>query len=251
MFLEGKIALVTGASRSIGRAVALALAREGADVAINYARSAEGAEETARMVRDLSRRALVVQADVANRAQVEAMVNRVVEAFGRLDILVANAGVLTRTPFLELTDEEWERVIGTNLTGCFRVGQAAARQMVRQGTGGKIVNITSEVSERVLPNLSHYAASKGGQRQLTRAMAIELAPYGINVNAVAPGTTVTDINRARLSDPEARADRLRGIPLGRFNEADDVVGAVLFLCSPSADTVVGATIHVDGGSTIV
>jgi NAD(P)-dependent dehydrogenase (short-subunit alcohol dehydrogenase family) len=249
--LEGKIALVTGASRGIGRAVAVGLAREGADVAINFVRGAEDAEQTAAQVRELGRRALVVQADVAQRDQVEAMVDQVVAAFGRIDILVANAGIVTRTPFLELTDEEWGRVIGTNLTGPFLLGQAVARQMVKRGGGGKIVNVTSEVAERSLRDLTHYSTSKGGLRQLTRGMAMELAPYGINVNAVAPGTTVTDINRARLSDPAVAADRLKGIPLGRFNEAEDVVGAVLYLCSPAANTVVGATIHVDGGSTIV
>lgn len=250
MILVGKMALVTGASRGIGRAVAAGLAREGADVAVAYVRDQAGAETTAEAVRAAGRRALVVQADVAVRAQVESMVEKVLAEFGRIDILVANAGMLTRTPFLELTDDEWQRVIGTNLTGPFIVGQLVARQMVKQG-GGKIVNVSSEVSERVLLNLAHYSASKGGLRQLTRSMALELAPHGINVNAVAPGTTVTDINRDRLNDPAARADRLRGVPLGRFNEPEDLVGAVVYLCSPAADAVVGATIHVDGGSTIV
>ncbi len=251
MKLSGKVALVTGASRGIGRATAVALAREGADVAANFVRDAAGAEATAEAVRAVGRRAVAVQADVTQRAQAEAMVARLVESFGRVDILVCNAGVLTRSPFLELADEEWERVICTNLKGPFVVGQVVARQMVKQGQGGKIINVTSEVAERILPNLSHYCASKGGLRQLTRAMGLELAAYGINVNAVAPGTTETDINRDRLALPEERNWRLSNIPAGRFNQPEEVAAAVVFLASPGSETMVGATIAVDGGSTIV
>lgn len=251
MKLSGKVALVTGASRGIGRATAVALAREGADVAANFVRDAAGAEATAEAVRAVGRRAVAVQADVTQRAQAEAMVARLVESFGRVDILVCNAGVLTRSPFLELADEEWERVICTNLKGPFVVGQVVARQMVKQGQGGKIINVTSEVAERILPNLSHYCASKGGLRQLTRAMGLELAAFGINVNAVAPGTTETDINRDRLALPEERNWRLSNIPAGRFNQPEEVAAAVVFLASPGSETMVGATIAVDGGSTIV
>ncbi|MHB1160347.1 MAG: SDR family NAD(P)-dependent oxidoreductase [Chloroflexota bacterium] len=250
MKLNGKVALVTGASRGIGRAIAVALAREGADVAANFVRDAAGAEATAEAIRAIGRRAVAIQADVAQRAQAEAMLARVVEEFGDVDILVCNAGVLSRFPFLELADEEWERVIGTNLKGPFVVGQVVARQMVKQGRGGKIINVTSEAAERALPNLSHYCASKGGLRQLTRAMGLELAPYGINVNAVAPGTTETDINRDRLALPEDRKWRLSSIPVGRFNQPEDVAAAVVFLASPGSETIVGATIAVDGGSTI-
>ncbi len=250
MRLEGKVALVTGASRGIGRASALALAREGAAVAVNYVRDAAGAADTAARVRALGRQALVVRADVTQRAQVEAMVAEIVAALGHLDILVCNAGVLTRTPFLELSDAEWRRVIDTNLTGPFVVGQIVARQMVKQGGGGKIVNVTSEVAERALAGLSHYCASKGGLRQLTRTMGVELAPYGINVNAVAPGLTETDINRERLAQPEFLQPRLARIPLGRVNQPEDIAGAVVFLASAAADKLVGATIAVDGGSTI-
>jgi NAD(P)-dependent dehydrogenase (short-subunit alcohol dehydrogenase family) len=247
--LLGKTALVTGASRGIGRAIAVALAKDGADVAVNYVRDAGGAEETVAAVEAAGRRSLLVQADVTRRQQVEAMVARVLQHFGRIDILVCNAGVLTRTPFLELTDEQWEKVVSTNLTGPFLVGQAAARQMVKQG-GGKIINVTSEVAERALPNLSHYCASKGGLRQLTKAMAIELAPYGISVNAVAPGTTETDINRDRLALPEERKLRLTRVPIGRFNQPENVAAAVVFLASSGSDTMVGATVAVDGGSTV-
>ncbi|MHB1007415.1 MAG: SDR family NAD(P)-dependent oxidoreductase [Chloroflexota bacterium] len=250
MSLEGKVALVTGGSRGIGRAIAVALAQAGADVAVNYVRSAEGAEKTAELVRAAGRRAITIQADVARRAQAEAAVARVVAEFGHLDVLVSNAGTLTRTAFLDLTDEEWQKVIGTNLTGPFVMGQVVARQMVKQGNGGKIINVTSEVAERALPELSHYCASKGGLRQLTRTMAIELAPCGINVNAVAPGTTETDINRARMSIPEERAKRLARVPIGRLNQAEDVAAAAVFLAGPGSDTMVGATIAVDGGSTI-
>jgi NAD(P)-dependent dehydrogenase (short-subunit alcohol dehydrogenase family) len=247
--LADKVALVTGASRGIGRAIAVALAKAGADVAVNYVRNAVAAEETAAAVEGAGRRSLLVQADVTRRQQVEAMVARVLQHFGRIDILVCNAGVLTRTPFLELTDEEWERVLNTNLTGPFFVGQTVAKQMVKQG-GGKIINVTSEVAERVQPTRSHYCASKGGLRQLTKAMAIELAPYGINVNAVAPGTTVTDINRDSLGLPEERKQRLTRVPIGRFNQPENVATAVVFLASSESDTMVGATVAVDGGSTV-
>jgi len=247
--LANKIAVVTGASRGIGRAIAVALAKDGADVAVNYVRDAIGAKETATAVEAAGRHSLLVQADVGRREQVEAMVARVLQHFGRIDILVCNAGVLTRTPFLELTDEQWEKVVTTNLTGPFLVGQAVARQMVKQG-GGKIINVSSEVATRALPNLSHYCASKGGLRQLTKAMAIELAPYGINVNAVAPGTTETDINRDRLAVPEERKIRLTRVPIGRFNQPEDVAAAVVFLASSGSDAMVGATVAIDGGSTV-
>jgi len=247
--LADKIAVVTGASRGIGRSIAVALAKEGADVAVHYVRNAICAKETAASVEAVGRRSFLVQADVGRREQVEAMVARVLQHFGRIDILVCNAGVLTRTPFLELADEQWEKVVSTNLTGPFLVGQAVARQMVKQG-GGKIINVTSEVATRALPNLSHYCASKGGLCQLTKAMAIELAPYGINVNAVAPGTTETDINRDRLAVPEERKIRLTRVPIGRFNRPDDVAAAVVFLASSGSDTMVGATVAVDGGSTV-
>ena len=249
MKLANKIAVVTGASRGIGRAIAVALSKDGADVAVNYVRDAIGAKETATAVEATGRRSLLVQADVGRREQVEAMVACVLQHFGRIDILVCNAGVLTRTPFLELTDEQWEKVVTTNLTGPFLVGQAVARQMVKQG-GGKIINVSSEVATRALPNLSHYCASKGGLRQLTKAMAIELAPYGINVNAVAPGTTETDINRDRLAVPEERKIRLTRVPIGRFNQPEDVAAAVVFLASSGSDAMVGATVAIDGGSTV-
>ncbi len=249
MQLTGKVALVTGASRGIGRAIAVALAKEGADVAVNYVRNAVAAEETAALVEAVGRRSLLVQTDVTRRQEIEAMVKQVLQHFGRIDILVCNAGVLTRTPFLELTDQEWEKVLTTNLTGPFFVGQTVAKQMVKQG-GGKIINVTSEVAERAQPNRSHYCASKGGLRQLTRAMAIELAPYGINVNAVAPGTTETDINRDSLRLPEERKQRLTRVPIGRFSLPEDVATAVVFLASSGSDTMVGATVAVDGGSTV-
>jgi glucose 1-dehydrogenase len=246
--LQDKVALVTGASRGIGRAIAVALAKEGADVAVNFVSDSAGAERTALAVKEAGRRSAVVQADVTQRQQVEAMVTQVLQHFGRIDILVCNAGVLTRTPFLEVTDEQWEKVLRTNLTGPFVVGQTVARHMAQRGSG-KIVNVTSEVAERALPTLSHYCASKGGLRQLTKAMAIELAPYGINVNAVAPGATETDINRERLAIPEERKRRLTRVPVGRFNQPEDVARAVVFLASSGSDTMVGATVAVDGGST--
>lgn len=249
MRLQGKVALVTGGSRSMGREIALGFAREGADVAVNYAREAEAANEVVKEVEALGRRAIAVQADVASAAQVQAMVERVVAEFGRIDILVNNAGIINRGSFLELTEEQWDRVHSVDLKGVFLVGQAVARQMVAQGTGGAIVNTSSLAAHIAQPMASHYCAAKAGVRQLSRGMAIELAEHGIRVNTVEPGVIVTDLNRARYVNSDDRAAREKMIPLKRLGEARDVVGAVIYLASDEAAYTTGTGILVDGGET--
>jgi L-rhamnose 1-dehydrogenase len=249
--LRGRRAIVTGGGRGIGRAIVLGLARSGADVAIIYHQGAEAAEATATEARALGVRALALQADASNGTAVNDVVDRVVSELGGIEILVNNAGVLSRVPFLDLAEEEWRRIVGTNLDGTFLMGQAVARKMVAAGVRGAIVNITSVNQTTVAPNLAHYVVSKAAAHALTRQMAFELAPYGIRVNAVAPGLTETDINRKDLADPAFREMRLGRIPMHAMAEPDDHANAVLFLVSDAARSVTGEFISADGGSTLI
>jgi NAD(P)-dependent dehydrogenase (short-subunit alcohol dehydrogenase family) len=249
--LQGRRAIVTGGGRGIGRAIVLGLARSGADVAVVYRGNADAAEGTAAEARSAGVRALALQADAADPSAAQRVVDRVGAEFGGIDILVSNAGILKRTPFLEMPFEEWRAVLGTNLDGCFVMGQAVARQMVAAGVQGAIVNITSVNQTTVAPNLAHYVVSKAGAHALTRQMAFELAPYGIRVNAVAPGLTETDINRNDLADPAFRAMRLSRIPMHRMADPEDHANAVLFLVSDAAKYVTGEFISPDGGSTLI
>lgn len=249
--LRDKRAIITGGGRGIGRAITLALARNGADVAIVYRQGAEQADATATEARAFGVRAVTIQADTSDGPSVRAMVERVVADLGGVEILVNNAGVLSRVPFLEMPEDEWRRVVGTNLDGCFLVGQAVARQMVAAGTRGAIVNITSVNQTIMAPNLAHYVVSKAGAWALTKQMAFELAPHGIRVNAVAPGLTETDINRRDLADPAFREMRLGRIPLHALADPDDHANAVLYLVSDAAKYVTGECISPDGGATLI
>ena len=206
MRLEGKVALVAGGARGIGRAIALGLAREGADVAILYVRNPAAATEAVTAIQGLGRRGLAVQADVANKAQVQAAVAQVEERLGPIEVLVSNAGVQKRIFFLDLPEEDWDWIVGTNLKGCFLVGQAVAARMKARGRG-KIVNVSSEAAGFPAPRMSAYCVSKAGITMLTKCMALELAPYGIRVNALAPGLTRTDLNSKDLDDPEFHKQR--------------------------------------------
>jgi NAD(P)-dependent dehydrogenase (short-subunit alcohol dehydrogenase family) len=249
--LAGRRAIVTGGGRGIGRAIALGLARNGADVAIVYRQDQEAAETTASEARASGVRALVIQADTADSDQVEAMVTRVVAELGGVEILVNNAGVLSRVPFLEMPVDEWRRVLGINLDGYFLVGQAVARQMVAAKVAGAIVNVTSVNQTVLAPNLAHYVVSKAGALALTKQMAFELAPYAIRVNAVAPGLTETDINRHDLADPAFRTMRLGRIPLNALAEPDDHANSVLYLVSDAPKYVTGEVICPDGGASLI
>ena len=249
MKLANKIALVTGGSRSIGRAIALGFAREGADVAVNYVSNAAEAQRTVRDIEALGRQALAVKADASNRKAVEAMVDEICGRFGRIDILVNNAGVQKRVFFLDLEETDWDWMLGVNLKGYYLVGQAVAARMKARGHGA-IINISSEAAGFPAQRMTAYCVSKAGVAMLTKCMALELAQYGIRVNALAPGLTRTDINRKDLEDEEFLKMRVARIPLGRVMNPEDLVGAALFLASSDSETATGTTLQVDGGRGI-
>jgi L-rhamnose 1-dehydrogenase len=249
--LTGKRVLVTGGSRGIGRAIALGLAKAGAHVAIVYRQDTPHAEKTRDEIAALGVRALAVQADTGDESRVQAMIQAVTEGLGGIDVLVSNAGTQKRIPFLKLPIDEWRRVMRTNLDGYFLVGQAVAQHMVAREYAGVILNVTSVAQGAVAPNMTQYNVSKAAAMALTRQMAYELAAYGIRVNALAPGLTETDLNRADLADEGFRTMRLGRIPLGFIGEPEDQVGAALFLVSDAARYVTGACIHVDGGNSMM
>jgi NAD(P)-dependent dehydrogenase (short-subunit alcohol dehydrogenase family) len=242
--LESKTALVTGASKGVGKGIALELARCGCDVALNYNSDAPGAETAAEEVRALGRRAFAVHADVGLASDVDRMFAEVLRRFPRLDIMVNNAGMQTWKPLLDLEEAEWDRVIGTNLKGCFLCTQRAGRHM-RQHGGGCIVNIGSGCNKIPFPNLSDYTASKGGIEMFTKSAAIELGPYGIRVNCVAPGAI--EIERTRQESPDYAGTWAGLTPLRRVGQPLDVGRAVVFLASEAADFITGQTVWVDGG----
>jgi NAD(P)-dependent dehydrogenase (short-subunit alcohol dehydrogenase family) len=251
MRLEGQRALVTGGSRSIGRAIALGIAREGADVVVNYRQDRVAAERTAADIRALGRRAAVVQGDTSVRADVDRLVAEAIAALGAIDLLVNNAGVLKRTPLLEIEEREWDWILDTNLKGYFLVSQAVARHMVARGLAGAIINTSSAGQVVAAPNLTHYCVAKAGIEMLTKQLALELAPHRIRVNAICPGLIETDLNRADIADPAFRERRLARIPLRQIGAPDDVVGAVVFLAAtPESRLVTGASVFIDGGQTI-
>lgn len=249
MRLEGKAALITGSSRSIGRALALGFAREGADVAVNYRSDEAAARSVAAEIEAIGRRAVAVRADTSSKKDADRLVQAAADRFGRLDILVNNAAILKRTPFLEIEEEEWDEIMAVNLKGYFLCAQAAARIMVEQGSG-VIINMSSASEQLAGINLTHYCCAKGGVRLLTRQLALELAPYGIRANGVAPGLIETDLNRTDLADSEFREYRLSMIPLGVIGTPDDVVGAAVFLASDESRLATGTTVFIDAGQTI-
>src|SRR5216684_743666 len=247
MQCAGKIVLVTGAQQGIGRAMAIEFAAAGADIAVNWLDDQEAAEHVANRVRSCGRRAILVKADVAQIEQVGSMVSAAQEALGPIDVLVNNAGVFPRVPFLELTESDWDYVLDVNLKGSCFCAQSVAKAMVSARRPRVIINLTSGATFRSSPRGVHYVASKGGVLSMTRAMALELAPYRIRVNAIAPG--LTDTAQPRYGSSEAElADMARAIPLGGMARPGDIARAAIFLASDSAGFVTGQTLHVNGGS---
>lgn len=248
MRLKDKVALVTGAGSGIGQAIATRFAAEGAKVVVNYHRGGKHPGET--VVEEIARQkgtAIALAVEVNQRSEVEAMVQQTVQKFGRLDVAVCNAGVEINKPFLEVSDDEWNKVIGVNLYGAFLVSQVAARQMVNQGQGGKLVFISSVHEDIPFAGYTAYCASKGGLRMMMRNLALELAEHKINANNIAPGAIATPINQAVLNDPEAMKNALSEIPWGRFGKPEEVASVAVFLASDEADYVSGSTYYIDGG----
>ena len=244
MLLANKTALVTGASRGIGRATAIELAKAGAKVAVNYAGNRAAAEEVVAQIQAAGGQAFMVQADVGDAAAVDAMVKSVVEQFGSIDILVNNAGITRDNLIMRMKEEDWDAVIHINLKGIFNCTKVVTKLMMKQRYG-RIVNMTSVVGVMGNAGQSNYAAAKAGVIGFTKSMAKELASRNITVNAVAPGYISTDMT-ADLPD-QAKADLQSQIPLQRLGNPADVASAVLFLVSPGADYITGQTLHVDGG----
>ena len=247
MKLPGKIALITGASRGIGRGIAEVFAEEGADVAVNYVASAQAAEEVAASVRATGRRAIAVQADVARRDEVEAMVDRVWTELGPIDILVNNAGIETIVPFLDLTDEQWTRLTDINLRGEWLCSQVFCRRVVAAGRKGAIVNIGSVQAGKILPGRTHYAPTKLGLEALTRNISAEMSPLGIRVNCVHPGLIATDMTAWVMKRPDLLPGILAQISLGRPGEPREIGTVVAFFASEEASYLTGQSVHVDGG----
>lgn len=242
--LEGKIALVTGSSKGVGKGIALDLARNGCNVAVNFHSDAAGGAQTVAEIVALGRAAFAVKANVGAAAEVDSMMAAVLAQFGKLDILVNNAGVQTWKPLLDLEESEWDRTIDTNLKGCFLCTQRAARYMKDHG-GGRIVNIGSGCNKLAFPNLVDYTASKGGIEMLTKVAAAELGKYGITVNCVAPGAV--EIERTKNEAGDYAGTWAKLTPLGRVGTPADIGKAVSFLVGDGADFITGQTIWVDGG----
>jgi 3-oxoacyl-[acyl-carrier protein] reductase len=242
--LSGKVALVTGASRGIGRAVALGLAKQGANVVVNYAGSEAKANEVVDEIKGMGREAMAIQGNVADSDSVTAMIKETVKQFGSLDILVNNAGITRDNLIMRMKEEDWDAVINTNLKGVFNCTKAVSRQMMKQ-KGGRIINIASVVGICGNAGQANYVAAKAGVIGLTKSTAKEFAPRNITVNAIAPGFIVTDMTD-ELTE-EVKQEMLKQIPLTRFGGAEDIANAVSFLASDESGYITGQTIQVDGG----
>jgi len=245
--LKGKIAIVTGGNSGIGKAIVLELARQGANITVDYVSHPDATEELEQQVASLGDRAIGIDADVSKVADLERLIASTVKAFGRLDIMVNNAGVETRTSVLDTTEEQFDKVLAINLKSAFFGTQLAARQMIKQGSGGHIINITSVHEDWPMPGNAAYCLSKGGMRMLTRTAGVELAPHNILVVGVGPGAVATPINLSTMQDPALMQKLDAAIPVGRMAQPGEIGSVVAFLAGEGASYITATTIFADGG----
>jgi glucose 1-dehydrogenase len=247
MRLENKVAIVTGAATGIGKAIAIRFAQEGAYVGIDFVGEDHPALQVVEEIKNQGGRAVCIEGDVSNQDSVRTMVERTVEAFGRLDIMVNNAGIEKKVPFLDTPLDLWEKIIAVNLTGPFLCSQEAARQMVKQGGPGRIINISSVHEEIPMPTNSPYCAAKGGLRMLMRTLCLELAPHNITVNNIGPGAIDTPMDEPLKAQPELFEQLLSVIPLHRMGQPEEIAGLAVYLASDESAYVTGSTFFIDGG----
>jgi glucose 1-dehydrogenase len=247
MKLTGRTALVTGSSQGIGEAIAIRLAQEGADVVVNYRGHAENADEIVGRIRGMGRRSVAIGADISKVEDCRQLIDESARQLGNPDILVNNAGIEMNADFWNINESDYDRVLGVNLKGAFFVTQAFVRQLMESKRAGKIINISSVHDELPFPHFAPYSMSKGGLKMMTRTLAIELAPFSITVNSIAPGAIQTPINKKVLGDPEKLKALMGKIPLKRMGTPEDVAGVAAFLASGDADYITGTTVFIDGG----
>ena len=247
MSLEGKVAIDTGGNSGIGKAIVLALAKAGADVTIDYVMDEAATEDLERQVVALGEKAIGIEADVSKLEDLQRLVDETVKAFGRLDIMVNNAGIETRTSVLETTEAQYDKVMDINLKSAFFATQIAAKQMIAQGTGGRIINVTSVHEDWPMPLNTAYCLSKGGMRMLTRTAGIELAQHGITVVGIGPGAVDTPINASTVADPAKLKTLNDAIPLGRLAQPEEIGNVVVFVAGEGASYLTATTIFADGG----
>ena len=250
MQLDQKVAIVTGSDSGIGRGIAIELAKAGATVVINYAHAQDKAQEVQQTIEKNNGKAIIIQADVSQYQQATGLIQQTVERFKRLDIMVNNAGMEIHNAFLDVTEEQWDRVLSIDLKGAFFCAQAAAREMVKSKTPGRIINISSVHEDIAMPKNSPYCCAKGGLRMMTRTICLELAPYNITVNNIAPGAVDTPIDADVKADPEKFKALINEIPLHRMGQPEEIGKLALFLASDAAAYITGSTYVIDGGLSV-
>lgn len=247
MNLKGKIAVITGAGTGIGQAIAIAMAKAGASIVVDYVGKAEIAQDTIEQINKISGRVIGVDADISNPDDVAMLIKTTVDTYGRLDIFVNNAGIEKKFAFIDYPLDEWQKIMAVNLTGPFLCSQAAAKQMITQGNGGRIINISSIHEDLPLLTNAPYCASKGGLRMLMRTIAVELAPHKITVNNIGPGAIYTPIDKDVEADKTMNDAILAEIPLGRWGQPEEIGDLAVFLASDKASYITGSTHFIDGG----